>query len=63
MRQQSLPILRTETFEEALQASLARCDHRLRLAGLEAALGNPPVRRCLEIMAEIRLRRQREGES
>ena len=60
MRQQSLPI-RTETFEEALRASLARCDQRLRQEGLEAALRKPPVRRCLEIMAEIRLRRQRDG--
>lgn len=44
-----------DTTTQAMRAAHATC--RLNLS-FEAAIENPAIRRCLEIMAEIRLRRR-----
>lgn len=45
--------------EAALQESFLKCPGLARRHTLASAMRQPPIRRCLEIMAEIRLRRLR----
>lgn len=45
------------TLEAAMREAFARCPGLSRRTTFGAVLQQPPLRRCLEIMAEIRLKK------